>query len=286
MGELQERMRQSLELRGCRPSTVATYLGCARRFAAHFMRSPAEMGEPEVRAFLVHLMKERRLSAPSEGVYVAALRSLYVETLGRPEAMREIRPARRPQRLPEVLSGSEVQRLLRAVRSMRHRAVLMTCYAAGLRIAEACALQVADVDSGRMVLRVRDGKGGRERYVMLSRRLLSFLRRYWRKTRPAGPYLFPGRGRTGRISRTAVHRVFRAAVADAGLPRRVTTHTLRHSFATHLLECGVDLRVIQALLGHSSIRSTTLYAKVSTRLIGRTRSPLDVLGTTEGAALG
>jgi site-specific recombinase XerD len=137
-----------------------------------------------------------------------------------------------------------------------------------------------------MVLRVRDGKGGRERYVMLSRRLLCFLRKYWRKIRPAGPFLFPGRGRTGHISRVMVHRAFRAAVAAAELPRRVTTHTLRHSFATHLLECGADIRVIQALLGHASIRTTSRYAKVTTRLVGRTQSPLDVLGTREGAVLG
>jgi site-specific recombinase XerD len=279
-------MRQSLALRGCRPNTVATYLGCARRFAAHFKRSPAEMGEPEIRTYLVHLMEERRLSASSEGVYVAALRALYAEALGRPGEVGWMRPPKRPHRLPEVLSGSEVQRLLRAVKSLRHRAVLMTCYAAGLRIAEACALQVADIDSRRMVLRVRDGKGGRERYVMLSRRLLCFLRRYWRKVRPAGPVLFPGRDGAHPIHRASVHLAFRAAVATAGLARHVTTHTLRHSFATHLLETGADLRVIQALLGHASIRTTSLYAKVSTRLVGRTRSPLDLLGTKEGAVLG
>jgi integrase/recombinase XerD len=286
MGALQERMRQSLELRGCRPNTVATYLGCARRYAAHFMRSPAELGAEEIRAFLLHLLYERKLSTSSQGVYAAALRSLYAEALGRSDAVQWVRPPKRAGRLPQVLSGSEVRQVLRAVRSPRHRAVLMTCYAAGLRVSEACALQVGDIDSRRMVLHVRDGKGGRERYVMLSRRLLRFLRAYWKKVRPSGPYLFPGRGRTGRISRAMVHRAFQAAVRDAGLGRRVTTHTLRHSFATHLLECGVDVRVIQVLLGHASIRTTTLYAKVSTGLIGRTQSPLDLLGTPQGAVLG
>lgn len=286
MGELRDRMRVSLELRGCRPSTVETYLGCARRFAAHFMRSPAELGAADVRAFLVHIKYERKLSVCSQGVYVSALRALYREALARPEVVDWVHPPKRAQRLPEVFTGSEVQRLLGAVRSLRHRAVLMTCYAAGLRVSEACALQAADIDSRRMVLRVRDGKGGRDRYVMLSRRLLVFLRRYWRKLRPTGPYLFPGRARTGRISRVSVHRVFRAAVRDAGLRREVTTHTLRHSFATHLLECGVDLRIIQALLGHASIRTTTLYTKVGTGLIRRTQSPLDLLGTPLGAVLG
>jgi len=286
MGALRERMRESLELRGCRPNTVATYLGCARRFAAYFMRSPAELGAEEIRTFLVHLMRERKLSFSSQAVYVAALRALYTETLARSEEVQWLRAPKGSPRLPQVLSGTEVRRVLRAVRSLRHRAVLMTCYAAGLRVTEACSLQVEDVDSRRMVLHIRDGKGGRERYVMLSRRLLSFLRKYWRKVRPPGPYLFPGRGSTGRISRVMVHRTFRAAVRDAGLSRHVTTHSLRHSFATHLLECGVDVRVIQALLGHASIRTTTLYAKVTTGLIGRTRSPLDLLGTPRGAVLG
>jgi site-specific recombinase XerD len=279
-------MREGLELRGCRPNTVATYLGCARRYAAHFGRSPAELGAEEVRTFLVHLMRERRLSWSSQRVYVAALRVLYTEALGRSEDVHWLRSPKGSPRLPQVLGGSEVRRVLRAVKSLRYRAVLMTCYAAGLRVTEACAVRVDDIDSRRMVLRIRDGKGGRERYVMLSRRLLSFLRRYWRKVRPPGPYLFPGRGRAGRISRVMVHRTLQAAARDARLGRHVTTHTLRHSFATHLLECGVDVRVIQALLGHASIRSTTVYAKVTTGLIGRTRSPLDLLGTPRGAVLG
>jgi site-specific recombinase XerD len=188
--------------------------------------------------------------------------------------------------MPDILSGSEVARVLAAVGSRKHRMVLMAAYGAGLRVSEACSLSVGEIDSARGVIHVRDGKRGRDRYVMLADRLLLALREYWRIERPAGTRLFPGRAPGGCVSQQAVRDALRKAVAVCGLTKRVTVHTLRHSFATHLLEGGTDLRTIQELLGHNSIRTTVGYLHVSAARIGRTKSPLDVLGTPDGAVLG
>ena len=182
--------------------------------------------------------------------------------------------------------GLLVERLLRTIRSLKHRTILMTAYGAGLRIAEACSLQTSDIDSQRMVIHVHHGKGRKDRCVVLSERLLVCLREYWRQTRPPEPYLFPGSLPGRSITTSAVSRVVKKAVTECRFKKRVTTHTLRHSFATHLLETGEDVRTIQVLLVHSSIRATAQYTKVSTRHVGRTRSPLDLLGTDKGKALG
>jgi site-specific recombinase XerD len=189
------------------------------------------------------------------------------------------------KKLPEVLSGSEVERLLGAITSLKYRAIVMTTYGAGLRISETCGLMVDDIDSERMVLRIRQGKGGEGRVAMLSERLLLVLREYYRVERPGEGYLFPGR-QDGKLGTEAVRRVLNRVVKKAGIKKRVTPHVLRHSFATHLMESGSDIRTIQVLLGHKSIRTTQLYAQVSTRQIRRTKSPLDLLGTKEGGVLG
>ena len=207
-------------------------------------------------------------------------------TLDRPEVVAGFKFPRQGRPLPDILSASEVEALLGRIASLRHRAVIMAAYGAGLRVSEACRLCVGDIDSRRGLIHVHDGKGGKDRYVMLSKRLLAVLREYWKAARPPGPYLFPGTDGADTVHRMMVNRALKQAAVDAGITKKVTPHSLRHTFATHLLEGGTDIRTIQVLLGHGSIRTTARYAKVSKRHVGRTTSPLDVLGTEEGRKLG
>jgi len=286
MGLLKQRMKADMTLQNLQPRTQGEYLRCAERLAEHFMRPPAELGKEDVRGYLLHLMRVRKLTSSSMKVHIAALKFLYAVTLSRPEVVEQIRMPRKRRKLPEVLSGSEVEAIFSAFTSVKYRAVVMTTYGAGLRVSEACRLRVKDVDSARMVLRVQEGKGGRDRYVMLPQRLLVVLREYYRRERPKGEYLFPGQAPGSSLTVDSVRRVLKAAVKASGVTKRVTPHIFRHSFATHLLESGTDIRTIQVLLGHESIRTTQLYAQVSTRHIARTKSPLDILGTGEGEALG
>jgi site-specific recombinase XerD len=276
MGALCDKMRADLKLRNLAPLTETKYLDCARRFAKHYRRSPAEMGDAEIREFLLDL-KHRGAAAATLAVYVGALKFLYTHTLQRPERVARLPWPKVEQRLPDILSPAEVRALLEAPASAVGQAVLMTAYAAGLRVSEACSLQVADIDSQRGVIRIRQGKGRRDRYVMLSKTLLTFLREYYRYERPRGPYLFPGKKPGQHITRQGVHKVLKRAVARVGIKKLVTLHSLRHAFATHLLEAGTDIRVIQALLGHRSVRTTTRYARVSIRHVASVQSPLDTL---------
>jgi integrase/recombinase XerD len=249
------------------------------------MRSPAEMGEREIRDFLLALSFERA-SIETLKMHVAAVKFLYGTTLRRPEEIVALSWPKVPHRLPDILSGTEVDALLSAVEPLLHRAVVMTAYGTGLRIREACSLHTNDVDSKRKVIHVRDGKRARDRYVMLPDRLRDFLRMYWRQVRPSAPYLFPG-AKPGRpITPHAVRDALAKGVRKAGLKKRVTPHVLRHSFATHLLEGGADIRTIQAVLGHASIRSTVRYTQVSRKHVGRITSPLDILGTDKARVLG
>ncbi len=277
MWRVSNAMEADLRLKGYSPRTRDTYLRCVKRFLAYHGRSPNELGEADIRAFLLHLLVERNLRPATHVTYVAALKFLYNTTLGRPREVARIPWPRVPETLPPVLSTGEVQQLLSAGRSARHRTLLMLAYGAGLRISEVCALQVTDVDSGRMLIHVRGAKGGKDRYVMLSERLLAELREYCRHRRRPGPHLFPG-AKAGRpVSVRTVQRIVRQVATACGLAKRVTPHLLRHCFATHLFETGTDIRMIQRLLGHTSIRTTARYTAVSTRHIGGTRSPLDNL---------
>ncbi len=286
MTVLRKRMEADLKLRNLSANTQVRYLGCVRKLAAYYMRSPAELTEDEVRGFLLHLREEKKVGPSTQKVYVAAFKFLYGTTLGTPEVVRSLWAPKVPKKLPVVLSGSEVDGLLSAIHSLEYRAVLMTAYGGGLRISEACGLHPEDIDSRRMLVRIRHGKGDHERYVMLSRRLLVVLREYWKAARPPGPWLFPGRDPGRHVSKDSVRKALKAAAVQCGLTKRATPHTLRHSFATHLHESGTDIRTIQVLLGHRSIRTTQLYAQVSTAHIARTTSPLDLLGTEEGEVLG
>lgn len=280
MRRLRDRMREDLALRGLSHNTIKTYVRCARRFAEYFDRPPSVLGPAEIRAFLVHLV-ERGVHPRTFNVYAAAVKFLYTVTLRRPEAVAQMARMRVPMHVPTVLSTSEVERLLMAIPSSKQRVAAMLAYGAGLRVGEICNLSIADVDPKRMVLRIRGSKRGRERYVMLSPRLLRALRVYWKQVRPAGPHLFPGRAPQTVLTRASVHKAIAGAARRAGLGKRVGPHTLRHSFATHLLEAGTDLRTLQVILGHASIESTALYLYVSTARMQSIASPLDRLGSFE-----
>lgn len=278
MSQLSDRMEADMRLRNLRPSTRYSYVACVRTFSVYHGRCPSTMGSAQVRDFLVHLRDERKLQPVTIKGYVAALKFFYTATLDRPEVVRPWLSPRVQRKLPVVLSPSEVEQVLAAVTSITYRAVLMTTYGAGLRISEACQLQVADIDAARMLILVRDGKGGKQRYTLLCDRLLRMLRAYWRQVRPAGSYLFPGRKPGSHLSRDAVGKVLHRAITACGIDKHVTPHVLRHSFATHLLDAGTDIRTIQVLLGHRSIQTTQIYTQVSPRHIGRVRSPLSRLG--------
>lgn len=277
MGKLRDRMEQDLILKGLAATTRRNYLLYCHKFAAHFGRSPEELGEAEIRAFLMHLIQVEQVSYATYRQILAALKFLYRTTLGREwEVNRVPFPRHHPARLPCVLRDDQLRALFAALKSPKYRALFMTCYGAGLRIGEACRLQVGDIDSRRMVIRVTQGKGAKERYTVLSPRLLEALRVYWKLLRPP-VWMFPGQGAAGPVSPDSVRAVFRTAREQVGLGAWCTPHVLRHSFATHLLEAGTDLVVIQALLGHTSIKTTCIYTHVSTDRIGKVTSPLDGL---------
>jgi site-specific recombinase XerD len=275
MGKLHDRMKEDLLLKAYSPHTQSAYLRCARHFASHYMRSPEEMGEQEIRDFLLHLVRDRKASPATLGMYVNAIKFLYNITLKRPEAVKDISHPKRPKTLPVILSPEEVLRVFAAIRSVK--AIIATAYAAGLRISEVCALQVSDIDSQRMRIHVRSGKGKKDRYVMLGESLLALLRQYYQAVRPSGAYLFSGQKPQRHISTTAVSLVLRKVTRETGLAKQVTMHTLRHCFATHLLEAGTDIRILQVLLGHSSIRTTLRYTHITDRLVQKLVSPLDMI---------
>ena len=272
---LRRRMVEDMTVRNLSPATQRSYLYAVAKFSRFFGKSPERLELEDVRTYQVHLASQG-IAWATLNQTVAALRFFYGVTLGRPEIPERIAYAREPRRLPVVLSADEVVRFLEAVPSLKSRTALTTAYATGLRVSEVVALKVADIDSGRMLIRVEQGKGGKDRYVMLSAQLLAILRTYWRLARPRH-WLFPGRDEERPIDQTVLHAACRSACEAAGLTKRVTVHTLRHSFATHLLESGADIRIIQVLLGHTNISTTARYAQVATSTIQGTASPLDRL---------
>jgi site-specific recombinase XerD len=281
-------LETGLKLRRCRRGTIERYLLCVRRFGAHVGRPFHEVGHPHVRDYLRHLIDVQKFSPSNYKMHVASLKFLFTHVLLRPSVVAAIPWPKVPRTLPDILSGTEVELLLAAIPTPMHRLIITLTYACGMRISEACRLQTTDIDSKRMLIHIRDARGEKDRYVMLGSRLLSALRAYWKQTRPPTPVLFPGAvpNLDRPISPEAVREALREAVATVGLTKKVTPHKLRHAFACHLLEAGTDLRTIQVLLGHSSLRTTQLYLQVSQARIARTRSPLDLLGTREGVVLG
>ena len=278
MSELRERMSNAMCLRGMAARTQEAYLGAVTELAMFYHRSPAELRVEEVQAYLLHLIRDRKLAYASVHQAACAFRFLYRRVLGRPEAGFDLPMAKVPKRLPQILSREEVARLIDSARTLRARTLLMTTYAAGLRVSEVCALQVGDIESAadRMCLKVRQGKGGKDRYTLLSPRLLAALRTYWRDTRPQR-WLFPNRTGTGPIEIQTAQRIYYAARNAAGIAPEGGIHGLRHAFATHLLEAGVDLYSIGRLLGHGHLSTTSRYLHLArSKLTGNT-SPLELL---------
>jgi integrase/recombinase XerD len=276
MGKLRERMERDLEIRGFSPNSRKAYLYRIKALARYFGRSPDELSPEEIQAYQLYLTRERKVAWSTYNQAVCALRFFYGVTLGKAWAIAEIPYRKSGRRLPVVLSQEEVSRVLDAVTHPKHRALLMTIYAAGLRVSEAVHLRIQDIDSQRMTLRVDQGKGRQDRYVMLSPRLLAVLREYWKLERPR-PWMFPGQDPQRPLTRATVHKMFQRVRRRAGIHKRVSVHGLRHSFATHLLESGVHLRRVQLLLGHRSLRSTQIYTHVTRDDLRNTPSPLDLL---------
>jgi site-specific recombinase XerD len=285
MGKLREKMERDLRLRNRADSTRDIYLRGCVKFVEHYRRPPEEMGLEEIKAYLDALARKGASIAVRRAA-VASLSFLYGVTLDRPEVAAKIPWPKAPVIQQDILSGTEVERLIGGVKSLRARTVLLVAYGAGLRVSECCRLQVADIDSKRGLIHVRLGKGKRDRHVVLGTRLLQELRSYWVAARPKGPYLFPGKKPAAHIKRQTVYLAVREAAKKVGILKHIGVHSLRHAFATHMLEMGTDLRVIQAMLGHQSIRTTARYTQLTPLHLKRVKSPLDLLGTTEGKPLG
>ena len=280
-----DRMRVWMELRGLAPVTVSIYLRCARRFIEKVGKplgaiKPKEIGE------YMHALVGAGRSASTRNVNLAAIRCVLRATLRR-DPSTDLPQAKVSRRSPEILSGSEVNQLLAATRSPKYRAIFMLAYGAGLRVSELAALETTDIDSERMLIHVRTGKTG-PRYVMMSPRALDALRVYWRAFKPPGPLLFPGHSSNsgGHLRRETIHKILAQVARAAGIDKTVSPHTLRHSFATHLLESGADVRAVQLLLGHARLDSTATYLHLTTARLRQTPSPLDVIGTERGRLLG
>ena len=281
MSPLRRRMTEDMTIRNLSPATQRSYIHAVSRFSLYFGHSPDRLGLEEVRAYQVHLAS-KGVAWGSLNQVVCALRFFYGVTLGEATIPERIAYAREPLKLPAVLSADEVVRFLEAVSSLKARVALTTAYAAGLRVSEVAALKIGDIPgsspgtSRRMAMRIEHGKGGKERHALLSQTLLGILRDYWRLARPP-LYLFPGRTPDKPVEANVLYAACRTAAAAAGLDKRVSVHVLRHSFATHLLEQGVDIRVIQVLLGHENLSTTARYTRVSTEVMAGTASPLDKL---------
>src|SRR5258708_3527439 len=273
MTPLRKRMIEDLQVRNYARSTQCNYTRCVSQYADFFHRSPERLGQEDVRTFLVYLATEGKASFGVVRYHVSALRFLYHVTLGQVWAVDGIPYPKREKTLPTIPSREEVIRFLKGVPNLKHRAALMTCYAGGLRLSEVVALKIADLDSRRMVIHVHRGKGAKDRIVPLSTTLLEMLRAYYKAIRPPD-WLFPGRYGHHLSTRVIDHACLRVR-RTLSIKTKLTVHTLRHAFATHLLDAGTNLRTIQMILGHSSIQSTAVYTHVSTKTLEGVTSPLD-----------
>ena len=277
MTSLRQRMIEDMQIRNLAVHTQNTYVLQVSMFARHFSRSPEMLGPEEIRSYEVYLTNEKKLAASSILIAISALRFLYKITLKKDWTFEEMIPApKKPQKLPVVLSPEEVIQFLNCVAMTKHRVILTTCYAAGLRISEAICLRSPAIDSKRMVLRVEQGKGQKDRYVMLSPKLLGTLRDWWRVARPQH-WLFPGDKPNQHVSKDAVEQACQKAHRLCHISKPITPHSLRHAFAVHLLEQGADVRTIQLLLGHRSLATTARYLRIASSKVCSTASPLDLL---------
>ncbi|MCP4901132.1 MAG: tyrosine-type recombinase/integrase [bacterium] len=275
MNPLRQRYIDDLRLKNFSPGTIKVYVHAVAKFARHFGQSPDTLSGEDVRAYFVHLL-DRGIARSSCVVVRSALRHLYANTLGRPDCLEAVPRPKRERRLPVVLSREEVRRLFAKVTNLKQRALFMVAYDAGLRLSELRNLRVNDIDSQRMVIRVRQGKGKKDRYARLTPGLLKLLRQYWREYQPQS-WLFPGASMDKRYDMATPGQLLKKVCRKAGITKRVSMHTLRHSFATHLLEAGANLRIIQQMLGHEKIQTTSLYTHISLEELREAPSTMDLL---------
>jgi integrase/recombinase XerD len=278
MSPLRRRMIEDMTIRKFAPKTQHDYLQRVKNFTIHLGRSPDTASSEDVRRYQLHLTASG-VGVPTVNQTVSTLRFFFKVTLGRPDLVERTAFVREPRKLPVVLSPDEVARLLDAAPGLKYKAALSVAYGAGLRVSEVVALKVSDIDSKRMIIRVEQGKGRKDRYVMLSPHLLELLRAWWKAARPQG-WLFPGRDRVQPMTTRQLNRACHTAANMAEISKPVSMHTLRHSFATHLLEQNIDIRVIQVLLGHAKLDTTALYTRVATKTIQQVMSPLDRITLT------
>jgi integrase/recombinase XerD len=274
MGKLRDQMLVDLQLCGAKPRTQKTYLREVENLAKYFNRPPEELGEAELKAYMLYLINKRHLSDGTFRFYVAGLKFFYRTTLKRDWPVEKIKSPRSKRKLPVVLDLSEVEALIAVTKNLKHKAILMITYSSGLRVNETARLKLTDIDSKRMMVRVSDGKGGKDRYSILSQTALNCLRQYWKKYRPA-EWLFEGQKKDDHITVHSIQLMFYAAKKRAGITKLASVHTLRHSFATHLIEAGTSLHHVQLLLGHRSPTTTTVYLHVSRLNLSQVISPLD-----------
>lgn len=276
MDELIRKMQQDMEIQNYSPRTVEAYLFHVKRFQLYLHKPLDQVTVDDIRSYLYHVKKEKHYSRSSLHQAFSAIKYLYRHTLKMPIELRELKGPKRDQKLPLVLSANEIHAILNRTGNNKHRLVLMTLYSGGLRLNEGIHLRITDIDSQRMTIRVRQGKGNRDRYTLLSTVLLKELRLYWLRERP-DPWLFPGQKKNKPLSETTIQKAFQRARQDAGIRKEASVHTLRHSFATHLLEQGVNLFTIKELLGHKSIRSTLIYLHLQKPGTAHIVNPLDQL---------
>jgi integrase/recombinase XerD len=286
MMPLRKRMTEDMQVRNLALNTQMSYVQQVSLFARYFNTSPDLLGPEDIRTYQVYLTNEKKLAPSSILIAVSALRFLYKVSLHKDWSFEDMIPApKKPEKLPVILSPEETLQFLDSVYSTKHHAILTSCYAAGLRISESIHLKPTDIDSQRMVIRVEQGKGQKDRYVMLSPKLLETLRSYWRAVRPTGGWLFEGDIAGQPINRSSVELACQKARRRSGIRKPITPHSLRHAFAVHLLESGTDVRTIQLLLGHRSLATTARYLRIATSKVCSTSSPLDLLPRPDPAPL-
>ena len=278
MTTLRQRMIDDMQARNLSPATQRNYIHYLYELAKYFMRSPDLLEPADIKKFQIYLLHERKLSAQSVNQCVSAMKFFFNTTLEKNWSDQKFPRVRPPQTLPEILSQKELARFFDNVRGLKHRTALMVCYGAGLRVSDVVKLTAADIDAERMTIRIQQGKGGKDRYALLSPKVLDVLR-FWQQRLPASAtWLFPsGWGKGKHIGIGTLQKACRHAREQSGISKAITVHTLRHSFATHLLENGTDIRVIQVLLGHSRINTTAHYTRVSSVTMRNTTGPLDLL---------
>ncbi len=281
MTPLRQRYIEDLRLKNFSPKTIKVYVHAVARFARHFGRSPDQLSQEDVRSYLIHMI-ERGVARGTGVVVRNALRHLYTDTLGRPDCLEKLPRPKREHRLPVVLSREEVQRLFAAVTNLKQKALFMVAYDAGLRLSEIINLRIEDLDSERMAIRIRQGKGKKDRYARLTPGLLSLLRKYWKAYRPK-TLLFPGAAPDKPYDLATPGQLLKRACRKAGITKRVSMHTLRHTFATHLLEAGTNLRVIQQMLGHERIQTTCVYTHISLEELREAPSMMNLLEAPKAA---